>query len=96
MLYEVITVIKVVEETRPALVPMDMTMPGTDGFECTREVHKIDPDIKVIMISSMLDDEIVREAKENKISACIQKPVEPDELFSTIKRVLDTEELYRS
>ncbi len=87
-------VIDVVNKTRPTLVTMDMTMPGTDGFECTREVHKIDPGIKVIMISSMLDDEIVKEAKENKISACIQKPVDPDELFSTIKRVLDAEELY--
>lgn len=53
---------------------MDMTLPGTDGFECTRTVHDIDKSIKVIVISAMMDDELIKEAKANKISAYIQKP----------------------
>ena len=38
-------VIKVIEDTRPQLVTMDMTLPGTDGLECTRAIHKIDENI---------------------------------------------------
>ena len=29
-----------VERLKPDLVTMDMTIPGTDGFECTEAIHK--------------------------------------------------------
>lgn len=86
---------KVIKEKNPALVTMDMTLPDTDGLECTRAIHEINEDIKVIVISSMMDDEIVEEAKQNKVSAYIQKPIDPDELITTIKRVMNSEELYK-
>lgn len=73
---------------------MDMTLPGTDGLECTRAVHEIDGNIKVIVISSMMDDEIIKQAKDNKVSAYIQKPVDADELMTAITRVMALEELY--
>ncbi len=91
-LEEVSTVVK---EQKPTLVTMDMTLPGTDGFECTRAVHDIDKSIKVIVISAMMDDELIKEAKENKISAYIQKPIDEDALVTTIKRIMTSEELYQ-
>jgi len=85
---------KVVEETKPNLVTMDMTLPGTDGLECTRAVHKIDKNIKVIVVSSMMDEEIIHQARENDVSAYVQKPVDADELVTAINRILATKELY--
>lgn len=84
----------IVKETKPNLVTMDMTLPGTDGFECTRAVHEIDESIKVIMVSSMMDDEIVEEAKKNNVSAYVQKPVDADDLMTAINRVMATDELF--
>lgn len=84
----------VVAETKPDLVTMDMTLPGTDGLECTRAVHEINPEIKVIVVSSMMDDEIVKEAKANKVSAYVQKPVDPVELVTAINRVMASDEIY--
>jgi len=86
---------EVINDKRPALVTMDMTLPGTDGFECTRAVHEIDSNIKVIVVSSMMDEEIVNEAKVNKVSAYIQKPIDPDELIAAINGVMGSEELYK-
>jgi CheY-like chemotaxis protein/CheY-specific phosphatase CheX len=86
--------IEVVKEKRPDLVTMDMTMQGTDGLECTRAIHKIDTNIKVIIVSSMMDDEIVMKARQNKVSGYIQKPVEPDEIAIAIHRVMADEELF--
>lgn len=86
---------KVIKEKKPTLVTMDMTLPGTDGLECTRAVHEIDENIKVIVVSSMMDEEIVKKAKENKVSAYIQKPIDADELITVINRVMATEELYQ-
>ncbi|MDK2808618.1 MAG: hypothetical protein PWP24_1355 [Clostridiales bacterium] len=85
---------EVVERERPSLVTMDMTLPGTDGLECTRAIHAIDPNIKVIVVSSMMDEEIVEEAKRNKVSAYVQKPVDEGELITAIKRVMSSDELY--
>lgn len=86
---------EVVAKTKPNLVTMDMTLPGTDGLECTRAVHEIDESIKVIIVSSMMDDELVKQAQENNASAYVQKPVDADELVTTINRVMATEELYQ-
>lgn len=85
---------EVIRDKMPDLVTMDMTLPGTDGLECTRAIHEINDNIKVIVVSSMMDDEIVNEAKRNKVSAYVQKPVDADELVTTISRVMETEELY--
>lgn len=84
----------VVQETKPTLVTMDMTLPGTDGFECIRAIHEIDASVKVIVISSMMDDEIVKEAKELRVSAYIQKPIDADELITAVNQVIASEELY--
>lgn len=85
----------VIKEKRPTVVTMDMTLPGTDGLECTRAIHEIDDSIKVIVVSSMMDDEIVKEAKANNVSAYVQKPVDADELVATIHRVIAGEGLYQ-
>ncbi|WP_315079065.1 response regulator [uncultured Clostridium sp.] len=86
-----------IEETKklkPNLVTMDMTIPGTDGFECTREIHNIDDSIKVIVVSAMMDDELIKKAKKTNISGYIQKPVDTEELTLLINRVMGNEELY--
>lgn len=88
-------VISVVEETRPQLVTMDMTLPGTDGLECTREIHKIDDKIKVIVISSMMDDEIIKKAKQSKVSGYIQKPIDPEELIAQIEKVISSDKIFK-
>jgi DNA-binding NarL/FixJ family response regulator len=86
--------IEVVTRTQPDLVTMDMTIPGTDGFECTREIHKIDPNIKVVIVSSMMDDEIVKKAKKTHVCGYVQKPVDAEELTLLISRVMADEEVF--
>lgn len=85
---------EVVKNTKPQLVTMDMTLPGTDGLECTRAIHEIDKDIKVIVISSMMDDEIVKAAKDNRVSAYVQKPIDEDILMAAVSRVMESEKLF--
>ncbi|SHI83124.1 Chemotaxis phosphatase CheX [Clostridium cavendishii DSM 21758] len=86
--------IAVVTETKPDLVTMDMTLPGTDGLECTRAIHEIDENIKVIIVSSMMDEEIIQKAKRAKVAGYVQKPVDADELVTAIKRVTAGNELF--
>ncbi|OFI05946.1 chemotaxis protein CheY [Clostridium acetireducens DSM 10703] len=87
-------VINVVKEKKPQLVTMDMTLPGTDGLECTRAIHEIDKNIKIVVISSMMDEEIIKKAKENKVAGYIQKPIDPEELITVIQRIMAGEDLF--
>lgn len=85
---------EVVTKLKPDLVTMDMTLPGTDGLECTRAIHAINPETKVIIISSMMDNEIVQKAKKNKVCGYLQKPVDPDELTLLVKRIMASDDLF--
>lgn len=86
--------VEVVSTLKPNLVTMDMTMPEADGIECTKAIHEIQPDLKVIVISSMMDEEIIRKARRAKISGYIQKPVDGEELSLLIRRIMADEELF--
>lgn len=86
--------IEAVQNLKPDLVTMDMTIPGTDGLECTRAIHKIDPTIKVIVVSSMMDEEIIKQAKKNHVSGYIQKPVDKEDLTLLINRIMASEEVF--
>ncbi|AGY78218.1 response regulator [Clostridium autoethanogenum] len=88
--------IEVVGKLRPNIVTMDMTIPGTDGIECTKAIHSIDPNINVIIVSSMMDDEIVKKAKKNHACGYIQKPVDPEELTLLINRIMADDELFNN
>ena len=83
-----------VSELKPDVVTMDMTMPGADGLQCTEAVLQIDPDLKVIIVSSMMDDEIVHKAKKVKVSGYVQKPVDAEELALMINRIMADQEVF--
>ncbi|MGN0144805.1 MAG: response regulator [Clostridium sp.] len=84
-----------VERLRPDVVTMDLTIPGTDGFECTKAIHEIDENIKVIIVSSMMDEELIYKAKKLRISGYVQKPVDNEELTLLINRIMASEDLYK-
>lgn len=83
-----------VERLKPDVVTMDMTIPGTDGFECTEAILKIDSNIKVIVVSSMMDDELIEKAKKIGICGYVQKPVDGDELSLLVKRAAADDETF--
>lgn len=83
-----------VSKVKPDIVTMDMTIPGTDGFECSKAIFNIDDKIKIVFVSSMMDDELIRRAKKEGISGYIQKPVDSEDLALLINRVMDDESIY--
>jgi DNA-binding NarL/FixJ family response regulator len=46
------TALAVAKETRPEVVLLDVQLPDLDGFELTEQLIAIDPEIKVVLISS--------------------------------------------
>ncbi len=86
--------VETVAKVKPDIVTMDITMPGGDGIECTKALHIVDPELKVIIVSSMMDDEIIHKAKKAKIAGFLQKPVDAEEITLAINRIMADEELF--
>jgi len=47
---------------RPAVVVMDIAMPVLNGLEATRQIHKAQPQVKVLVVSAHSDDAYVEQA----------------------------------
>ena len=46
------------------MIVMDIAMPDLNGVEATREIMKLSPDAKVVILSAHRDEEYVRSAIE--------------------------------
>ncbi|MBD3346272.1 MAG: response regulator [Chitinivibrionales bacterium] len=70
------------------LAIIDMIMPGMAGFDCFRELKKIDPAIKVIIATGYSIAEDTQKIVTRGISGFIQKPFEATELSQMISEIL--------
>ncbi len=61
-------------EDRPHLVFLDLHMPGPSGLEVLKEAKKIDPCMKVIVITAIVDEDIIEEARRLGASDYVLKP----------------------
>jgi two-component system chemotaxis response regulator CheY len=75
-------------DLKPDLVTMDITMPGMDGIEATKEIIKQDPDAKVVVCSAMGQKPMVLEAIEAGAKDFIVKPIKPDKVNETLDKLL--------
>ena len=88
------TLIQVYDECKPDLVTMDIAMPGADGFECTKTLRLHDPAAKVILVSSMKDEETEADARHAGAVGYVQKPVDEDVLLRVLRNVMSPDEMY--
>ena len=79
---------------KPDIVTMDIAMPGADGFECSRELRILDPKARIILVSSMKDEETEAEAKRIGVSGYVQKPVDAEILIKVFHNIMSPDSLY--
>ncbi len=69
-------------ELKPDIVTMDITMPEMDGLEALKAIMKIDPGAKVVMVSAMGQEAMVRDAVMSGAKGFIVKPFKEDVILS--------------
>jgi len=73
----------------------DVMMPVMDGLEVLEEAHKIDPDIEVIVLTGLGTQESAIEALKKGAYDYLQKPMNMEELFLTVKKAMERHRLTR-
>ena len=79
--------LKQLESSWPALLVVDLMMPGMDGFELCRRVKQL-ADLPIIVLSAVDDAASKVSALELYAEDYVTKPFDPDELVARIQRVL--------
>ncbi len=75
------------EQRWPALLIVDLMMPGMDGFELCARVKRI-ADLPIIVLSAVDASEAKVRALEDYAEDYITKPFDPNELVARVQRVL--------
>jgi signal transduction histidine kinase len=83
--------IELVEQLRPALVVMDLNMPKKNGIEATARIKARWPETVVIGLSVQAGDEARRAILNAGGAVLLTKEAAVDELYRTIREVLDGE-----
>ncbi|MBA2725298.1 MAG: response regulator transcription factor [Actinobacteria bacterium] len=78
--------IALVKAGYPDLVLLDLTMPGTDGFEVIRMIHDEVLDTKIIVLSGLDDLATSNGALRAGASACLSKSATPLNLLIQLKK----------
>jgi DNA-binding NarL/FixJ family response regulator len=80
-------VIEIIRETKPDVVIMDIDMPGMNGIEGVKMIHKNFPTVQILMLTVFDDDEKVFAAINAGADGYILKSAEPQNLLQAISEV---------
>lgn len=75
------------------IIFLDENMPGVSGLDALARIKELRPLIPVIMITKSEEEHIMEEAIGSKISDYLIKPVNPNQILSSIKKNLDSSKL---
>lgn len=73
---------------KPDIMTLDITMPEMDGIKAVKEVLKVSPDTRIIMVSAMGQQGMVIEAIKMGARDFVVKPFDKTRVYQAIKNVL--------
>lgn len=82
-----VAAVKKYQELHPDIVTMDITMPEMTGIEALKQIRGFDPNAKVVMITAMGQEHLVREAILNGAISFIVKPFKEEQVIQTLKKI---------
>lgn len=80
--------ITLVDQERPDLVLMDLSMPTRDGFEATAHITARHPGTKVVVITLFDDEASVVRALQAGASGYVSKQADPDQILGAVDAAL--------
>lgn len=77
--------VRIVQELRPDVVLMDVSMPALDGVEATRQISRLAPDSQVVMLTMHADGDVMARAIQAGAVGYLVKDCSIDDVVATIR-----------
>ena len=77
--------VRLAQVLRPDVVLMDLHMPVKGGVAATREIMAAQPNVQVLVLTTLDDDETLVEAVRAGAQACLLKDAGEEELLEAIR-----------
>lgn len=81
------------EENTYDIVFLDENMPGITGLETLTQMKVTHPNLPVVMITKSEEENIMEEAIGAKIADYLIKPLNPNQILLSVKKILDNKRL---
>ena len=75
------------------VVFLDESMPGITGLETLSRIKEIDNHLPVVMITKNEEENLMEDAIGSQIADYLIKPVKPQQILSTLKKLIDNNRL---
>lgn len=85
--------IEKVKENKYDLVFLDEHMPGISGLETLPQIKELRNELPVVMITKNEEEDIFDEAIGSQIADYLIKPVKPNQILLSIKKIIDNKRL---
>ena len=79
--------VRLAGEYRPAVVVLDVQMPGVNGIEATRQIKAAYPEIRVLILTAYDEDPYVFALLRAGADGYVLKNSDPDDLVRAVKTV---------
>lgn len=79
--------VQMVRTLKPDVVLMDLLMPGMDGVEATTQITALNLGVRVLALTSSLEDQLVKQALQAGAQGYLLKASRVNDVVDAIKRV---------
>ena len=79
----------ITKENKIDLVIMDLGLPEIDGIEASKNIKKLNPNIKIVVLTSHTDEKDVLNSLKAGANAYCSKEINLDRLLNVVSSVLD-------
>ncbi|MCD6169312.1 MAG: response regulator [Candidatus Latescibacteria bacterium] len=75
------------------VVLLDEMMPGSNGLAVLSKIREVDAGLPVVMVTKKEEEELMEEAIVKKATDFLTKPVNPSQVLSVCKRILEARQI---
>jgi DNA-binding NarL/FixJ family response regulator len=85
-----------VEQTKPDIVIMDISMPELNGLEAARSIRKASPNTEILILSVHYSDQLIREILEAGVRGYLMKSDPDRDLINALEKLANHRPFFTS